>query len=386
MPAFGQQEYRDRTARLRQEMAVRGMDALLVMNESNMTYLTGYEGFSEYVPQLALVCQNDEDPWLIVREQDALGATATSYLPGSRILNYEEKYIGTSELTPWEPIAAMVRERTKSSRIGVELTAKMLGVKAYADLTKNLDLSRSIDADGLVSKLKAVKSPAELAYIEQAGKIADRAMQIGRLGITVGARECDVGAAVVHALAAGTPEFPGGASRSPPSMPTGRPGWCAPHLKWSDARYEMGSQTNFEIGAFRHRYCCGLSRTVFLGEPPARARYVHEACLDGFLAAFEAIKPGATCGEVDTAFQRVFGPRGVRKTSRFGYSIGIDWVDGGPSFQKGSEAIIEPNMTFHLLIGIWEADDGYIFSETVRVTENGAKSLSSMTRDMLIND
>ncbi|RWX59153.1 hypothetical protein EN780_35105, partial [Mesorhizobium sp. M4B.F.Ca.ET.089.01.1.1] len=72
VPAFSQQEYRERTARLRKQMAARGMDALLVMNENNMNYLTGYDGYSEYVPQLALVCQDDEDPWLILREMDTL--------------------------------------------------------------------------------------------------------------------------------------------------------------------------------------------------------------------------------------------------------------------------------------------------------------------------
>lgn len=64
--AFSQQEYRERTVRLRQRMAERGMDALLVLNSSNLNYLTGYEG-SDYVPQPALVCQDEEDPWLIMR-------------------------------------------------------------------------------------------------------------------------------------------------------------------------------------------------------------------------------------------------------------------------------------------------------------------------------
>ncbi|WP_353021884.1 aminopeptidase P family N-terminal domain-containing protein, partial [Mesorhizobium sp. M0800] len=58
MPAFSQEEYRERTARLRQLMAERGIDALLVLTESNMNWLTGYEGYSDYVPQLALVCQD----------------------------------------------------------------------------------------------------------------------------------------------------------------------------------------------------------------------------------------------------------------------------------------------------------------------------------------
>lgn len=116
----------------------------------------------------------------------------------------------------------------------------MFGVKAHAALDKTLNLSKSIDADGMIS--------TELAYIEQAGKIVDRAMQVGRLGIATGARECDVGATVLHALsAAGVPEFPGSAG-NPQTMPVGSPA-NAPHIKWTDAVYKTGCQTNFETGA-----------------------------------------------------------------------------------------------------------------------------------------
>ena len=382
MPAFSQQEYRDRTARLRQLMAESGIDALLVLNESNINYLTGYEGYSDYVPQLALVCQDEEDPWLILRELDTLCAFPTSYLPESRILSYCEKYIGSSERTPWEPIAGLVRQRSKSNRIGLEMTAKMLGVKAHAALATHLDLANVVDADGMVTRLQRVKSPAELVFMEQAGKIADRALQAGRLEITVGARECDVAAAVQSALIKGTPEFPGGPCYGSPTITVGSP--PAPHLKWSDGSYKLGSQTNFEIGAYRHRYACAVSRTVFLGEPDARAKHLHRAALDGFLAEFDAIRPGVKCSDVWHAFQRAFKPYDVRKESRSGYSTGIDW-GADLSFNPDDHTVIEPNMTFHVLIGIWEKEDGYIFSETVRVTANGAKSFSSMSRDLLVN-
>lgn len=384
MPAFDQQEYRERTARLRQRMAEQGMDTVLVFNEANMNYLTGYDGYSDYVPQLALVSQDEEDPWLILREMDVACATVTSHLPRSRLLSYSEKYIGSSQRTPWQPIGDIIRERSKSRRIGVELTAKNFGVKAQASLAKTLDLSKSIDADGVISKLKLLKSPAEIAYMEQAGKIVDRAMRVARLGVAPGARECDVAASVMHALCTGTPEFPGHASRIYPTMPTGRPA-TAPHLKWTDASYAMNCQTNFELGAFRHRYCCALSRTVFLGEPSARSRHLHQAALDGFLAALGTMRPGVTCGDVDRAFRRTFSSRGVRKDSRIGYSLGNDWPDGGASLQDDDETVLQPNMTFHLIVGIWETDDGYVFSETVRVAENGAKSLSCMSRDLLVN-
>lgn len=383
MPAFTQEEYHGRTRRLRQRMAECGIDTLLVLNESNMNYLTGYEGYSDYVPQLAVVCQDEEDPWLILREIDTLCAFPTSYLPESRILSYPEQYIGSSERTPWQPITDLIKERSRSSRIGVEMGAKILGVKAYAALANNLDLSKSIDADGMITALQRVKSPTELTFIEQAGKIADRALQAGRHEIAVGARQCDVAAAVQSALIRGTPEIPGGPCYGAVTMPVGSPA-NAPHLKWSDASYQIGCQTNFEIGAFRHRYACALSRTVFLGEPSARSRHLHRAALDGFLAEFDAIRPGVKCSDVWHAFHRAFAPYGVRKESRSGYSIGIDW-NADLSFQPDDHTIIEPNMTFHVLIGIYEKEDGYIFSETVRVTENGAKSFSNMSRDLLVN-
>ena len=384
MPAFNREEYRARVSRLRSSMRERGIDTLLVMNEANMNYLTGYDGYSDYVPQLALVCQDEEDAWLILREMDIQCATATTYLDPSRLLAYPESYIGSANRSPWQPIGAMVRERSRSTRFGIELTATSYGIKAHTELGKVLDMEHAVDADRMVSRLKLLKSSSELEYMEQAGRIADHALMAGQLAIMVGARECDVAAAVMSALCSGTPELSGGPPR-PPTMPVGRIA-TAPHLKWTDARYVEGSQTNFEIGAFRQRYCCALSRTVYLGVPPARLRYIHSAVVDGFSAALAAIRPGATCSDVDRAFRKVFTPRGVRKESRIGYSIGIDWADGGASLQSDDDTVLQPNMSFHLIVGIWEQDEGYVFSETVRVTDQGSSSLSRLGRDMLIND
>lgn len=224
MTAFSREVYRTRTTRLRQQMADRGIDALLVLEEGSINYLTGYEGYSDYVPQVALVCQDEEDPWLIMRELDTHCAMDDSYLPESHVLSYAEKYIGSSELTGWQPIGDLVRERSKSSRIGVELSGKMLGVKGHAALSKSLGVTEFIDADRLVATLKAVKSPAELSYMEEAGKIVDRAMKVAHTQIADGVRECDVAAAVQHSLSSGTPAFPGGPSHiGLPLMATGSP-------------------------------------------------------------------------------------------------------------------------------------------------------------------
>ncbi|UPJ79267.1 aminopeptidase P family N-terminal domain-containing protein [Bradyrhizobium sp. 183] len=53
MLSFGPHEYRERTAAA-PAMAERGMDALLVLNEATMHYLTGHGGYAAYVPQLGV--------------------------------------------------------------------------------------------------------------------------------------------------------------------------------------------------------------------------------------------------------------------------------------------------------------------------------------------
>jgi ectoine hydrolase len=102
----------------------------------------------------------------------------------------------------------------------------------------------------------------------------------------------------------------------------------------------MGTQTNFEIGAHVNRYACPLSRTAYLGEPMPKLLAVHEAVLDGFLAAKAVIRPGGTCGEVYRAFAEEFFPHGVRKESRIGYSIGIDWSDLCFSLQDSDATVL----------------------------------------------
>lgn len=123
---------------------------------------------------------------------------------------------------------------------------------------------------------------------------------------------------------------------------------------------------------------------IFLGERSARSGHVHQAAVDGFLATFEATRPAygaATWIEVSGAFRSW----GVRKEPRVGYSIGLNWDDDGAGLQRDDETIIQSKMTFHLIVGIWQNSEGSIFSETVRLAENEAKSLSSISRDLLVN-
>src|SRR5690349_19613 len=116
MPAFGTDEYRDRLAGIRALMADAGMDALLVLSGPNLVYLTGYEGVSDYVPQAGLVTADDEEPYLLLREMDIACAIPTCWMGEDRLIPYPERFIGSAERTPWQPIAEFVAGKTRSKR------------------------------------------------------------------------------------------------------------------------------------------------------------------------------------------------------------------------------------------------------------------------------
>ncbi|MFC6763002.1 M24 family metallopeptidase [Sulfitobacter porphyrae] len=378
MLTFDTNEYKTRVANLQALMDRAGMEALFVLGEANMNYLTGYDGRSDYVPQAALITLDSDTPRLILREMDIHCATSTCWLPEASIIGYEEALIAKRGASPWPRLAELARQSTGTARIGCEMTATGFGVLQHGEFVSALGVEALQNADGMVARLKKVKSPQEIAYQEEAAVIVDQAMREGIEAIAEGVRESEVAGIIMRRLCTGTEEIAGGPTKNP-TMPVA-PVANAPHLKWSDRRYSAGLQTNFEIGAFRHRYCCALSRTAFLGKPPDRLHDVHAAVLEGFEAAFALLRPGQTCGAVARAFSSAFEPHGIRKASRIGYSLGIDWTDGGASLQSDDETELVPGMVLHLIIGIWEREEGYVLSETVKITADGPVSMTTLPR------
>ncbi|MEJ2481408.1 MAG: aminopeptidase P family N-terminal domain-containing protein, partial [Acidihalobacter sp.] len=71
---FSPQEYADRLGRTKALMKAQGMEVLLVFDPANMNYLTGYDGWSFYVPQLLVVALAEPEPIWIGRGIDLNGA------------------------------------------------------------------------------------------------------------------------------------------------------------------------------------------------------------------------------------------------------------------------------------------------------------------------
>ncbi|MDX8516421.1 M24 family metallopeptidase [Mesorhizobium captivum] len=377
--AFATSEYRARLDKVRALMSSAGIDALVVISQANQCYLLGYNSLSGDEPQAALVTL-DDDPYFILRKMDADAAVeAGCWLPRDRIIPYAESYVaGTGEASAWDVIGQFVRGKVKASaRVGVEVSG--LGMFSYPRLVAALGGREPLDGSDLVGACRVIKSERELLYMKEAAAIGDRAMLAGIDKVAVGLMHCEVGAAIMSALCAGTENIPGGPPMSPPYIRGGMLA-IAPHQFWIDEAFAAGQQ--YYVGPItgtRHRYVAPLTRTVHLGPGLPHRKKQHEGVLAGHQAAVETLRPGATCADVARAFQAAIRPYGLTKDSRLGYSVGLDWTDG-PSLGTNNDTEIQANMTFLVHLGFYEPGEFYFLSDTVRVTENGAELLSKVPR------
>jgi len=90
MLLFETAEYRARVARTKQAMAEREIDVLLVASPANQFWLTGYDGWSFYTPQMVVVAADRDDPVWIGRKMDAAGARFTAYLAPDDVIPYPD--------------------------------------------------------------------------------------------------------------------------------------------------------------------------------------------------------------------------------------------------------------------------------------------------------
>ena len=189
---FERAEFAARLAAVKEEMAKRGIDILLLSEPPNQNYLTGYNAYSFYTPQMVIVALHHDEPIWIGRFMDRVSAVRTTYLADDNIRAYKDEYVHSAAgLSAYDAIADVVKEvGGEKSRIGVEMGGYYYSARAHADLVRALSLAEFVDADLLVNWIRIVKSPAELSLMRQAGRIADAAIQRAVDTIKPGVREC----------------------------------------------------------------------------------------------------------------------------------------------------------------------------------------------------
>jgi len=390
MLPFTEEEYLERIENTKLRMMQFGLDVLLVSDPANMNYLTGYDGWSFYTPQVVVVALAQDEPICIVRGIDLNGAKVTTFLDGRNLLGYPDDYVQNKRKHPMDFVAEILQARgLVRGVIGVEMDAYYFSAASMAALEQNLPNATFKNAYTLVNWIRMIKSPQELQYMRQAARILEKVMATAIDAIEPGVRQCDAVAKIMAAQASGTPEFGGDYPSIVPMLPSGV-GTSTPHLTWSDQPFVSGEATILELAGCRLRYHCPQARTVFLGKPPQRLVDAAKVVVEGVEAVLSTIAPGLTCEEVEKVWRDVIAKAGFVKESRCGYSVGLnyppDWGEHTISLRPGDKTVLQPDMTVHFIPGIWQDDWGIEISECIHLTDHGGDALANTPRRLIVKD
>ena len=387
---FEETEYIERLKKIKISMQEKNIDLLISQDTANINYLTGYDAWSFYYAQCALVHINCDEPMLFLRDQDSGGAFIKSYIKDENVIIYDEKYIHTWPLHPYDFLVEIIKNnKWDNLNIGVEMDSHYFTAYCYEKLKTGLPNAKLMDSERLINWVRLIKSENEISLMKKAALISEKGMATALNSIKTGVRQCDAVGEIQKSLFYGTPEYGGEYSSSTTLMPTGK-GTSASHLTATQDKFIDGEATIIELAGVYKRYHVPIARTLLLGKPKQKKIDAMKATNEALDAGILAIKPGNTADEVAQEFWKILDKYNIKKKSRTGYSIGIgyppDWGEHTLNISKGDRTVLKPNITFHMIAVMQFGDWGVEASESIRVTENGCEALCNFSRDLHIKD
>ena len=384
--SFSRNEFKDRLKKVQLSMQKKGIDLLISQDTANINYLTGYDAWSFYYAQCVIVHINAEEPICFIRAQDAGGAFIKTYLKKENIIIYDEKYIHTWPSHPYDALVDLLKKnKWDKINIGVEMDAHYFTAYCYEKLKQGLPNAIIKDSERLVNWVRVVKSNSEIDFMKKAAIISENAMKTAIEIINPGIRQCDAVAEIQKTLFKGTTDYGGEYASIATLLPTGK-GTSASHLTASDDKFVSGEATVVELSGTYKRYHAPMARTVNLGKPVQKKIDAMNATNEALEAGISASKPGNTANDVAVAFWSVLEKYGIEKDSRLGYAIGVgyppDWGEHTMSIRKNDMTVLQPNVTFHMIAGMWMDTWGLEVSESINVTEKGCELLCNLTREL----
>jgi len=344
-------------------LAELGLDALLIESGPTLEWLSDVRwGRSERL--FALVVLADGSHFWVVPAFEAGRARLSIEKqngPGGEIVTWDE------DEYPFEPLAAALRKRG-ARRVAIEPSLRWGFVDRFAAVFGRENLNSGQE---LLVRLRGPKSPAELALLRRANELTQLAIRAVARCVKPGMQGRDIGALLDRAH-----EKLG--MTGPWCLPLVGPAAALPHGDASDERIREGSLILVDTGATLHGYQSDISRTwVFGGKPTQEIERAWNAVRDAQQRAFETIRPGVACGDVDRAARALLSERGYAAgyhdfTHRLGHGIGVEGHED-PYFDSGSRVELRAGMTFSDEPGLYfPGKFGVRLEDIVQVTENGA--------------
>lgn len=377
-----------RGRRLRKGMADSGLDALVLFEYANGRYAAGLRPL--YAPnflvrQAVVVTRHSDDVVVFVHQDDAPHRRKTMHWLAPE--NVREFPTGVMLEGGGAEALAPIRDALRQlgftgGRVGTDIGTPA----SLRNLQELLHDSEVVDANAVLNRIRAVKSPGEIALMRHASAIVDAALHRAVEFVEPGVRECDVLAEVMHVFYSHNAEIP----QCNLIVCTGDN--TAPMQRFAgEEMIRYGDLVFMDIGACFNGMFSEATRTIVCGEPNDEQREVYQLVHELHHTIIGGIKPGATGADLQELAAGVLSPHRHRDRLQrmiIAHGIGVGYAEApfiAPPGRKTPDLVLEEGMTLAVvptvLVEGVPGGGGVRLEDVVTVTSDGVEVLTRYPYD-----
>lgn len=347
--------------KLRQTLQEQNIDGILITNDYNRRYMTGFTGTAGVA---------------IVSQKDAVFITDFRYTEqaAAQITDFTIVQHGATLL---EEIATQVKAMGIKT-LGFEKDTVSFGTY---ELYKRVIPADLVPVSGLIEKIRLIKTEQEINIIKVACEIADHAFTHILDFIKPGKTELEVSNELEFFM-----RQQGATQSSFDTIVASGLRSALPHGVATNKVIEKGDFVTLDFGALYNGYISDITRTVAVGEPSEKLVEMYNTVLASQLLALEKVGPGLTGIQADAIARDYLTEKGYGEAfgHSLGHGIGLE-VHEGPGLSKRSETVLEPGMAVTIEPGVYVPGVGGVrIEDDILITESGNELLTHSTKELII--
>ncbi|MBW2965018.1 Xaa-Pro peptidase family protein [Candidatus Woesearchaeota archaeon] len=324
--------------------------------DPNLVYFTQYTG-------LGALAVTQKKAFLVVPKAEYARAKRTSKV---RVVAAEKRFI--------ETIKRIIKSRPRV--VGID--KNRISLNFYKAIRRGIH-ARYVDTADMCQRLRAVKTPAELAIIRKACAVTDDIMHKTFWNLKRFSTEAEVAAFMIHEVNKRGLEL-----AFKPIVASGKNAAEAHHEP--DAAQLRKGFCVIDFGVKYKGYCSDITRTVYLGTPSAAEIELYHTVLSVQNQLIKMCVPGESFITIHEKAHELFGKRSEHFTHLIGHGVGTE-IHENPNPKKtprrpitelvpNSVITIEPGLYYPNKCGIRIEDDILVTSKgPVVITKTGKNLL-----------
>lgn len=346
------------------------LDALLLTGEANRFYASGF--FTPGADATALVTRKDAVFFTDARYTEAAqrhldGAELQEVGPGKDLMNQLKELIFLKGIR----------------RLGFEDAA--MTVRSFRRLEKALGEGKApcepVPASEAILKLRQTKDPQELAAMEAAQGIAERALEDILREIRPGVTEKEIAARLQYLMLRY-----GASDMSFDPIVVSGPNGSLPHGVPSKKEIQAGEFVTMDFGCIVGGYCSDMTRTVAVGSVTEEMERVYKTVLAAQEAGIAAARAGVPGKAVDAAARDVIQEAGYGEyfTHSFGHGVGVE-IHEAPNAAASNETPLPAGAVISAEPGIYIPGRlGVRIEDVILITPEGRRNLTKAPKDLIV--